>query len=120
MEYSQLVRKSATKSGFDTFLKNIENPCLDPKYRSEIIRNRKNTSETYFQATCMKGESQKMKKILCIIILLAFFRLIFMPNSLIKSLRKTFHFFENAIPTSILQTYFGCFLSILNDIKAIF
>ena len=66
MEYSQLVSKSASKSGFETFLKNIENPCLDPKYRSEIIRNRKSTSETYFQATSMKGESQKVKKVLCI------------------------------------------------------
>ena len=40
VEYSEHVSKSASKSGFDTFLKNIENPCLDPKYRSEIIRNR--------------------------------------------------------------------------------
>ena len=63
---SQLVRKYAAKSGFDTFLKIIENPFLDPKYRPEIIRNRKNTSETYFQATRMKGESQKVKKVLCI------------------------------------------------------
>ena len=64
VEYSEIVSKSASKSDFETFLKIIENPCLDPKYRLEIIRNRKNTSETYFQATCMKGESQKMKKIL--------------------------------------------------------
>ena len=66
MESSQLVSKSATKSGFETFLKNIENPCVDPKYRFEIIRNRKSTPETYFQATRMKGEFQKVKKILCI------------------------------------------------------
>ena len=66
VEYSELVSKSASKSGFDTFLKNIENPCLDPKYRPEIIRNRKSTPETYFQATRMKGESQKVKKVLCI------------------------------------------------------
>ena len=65
MEYSYLVRKSATKSGFET-LKNIENPCLDPKYRSEIIRNRKSIPEIYFQATRIKGESQKVKKVLCI------------------------------------------------------
>ena len=45
VEYSELVSKSASKSGFDTFLKIIENPCLDPKYRPEIIRNRKSTSE---------------------------------------------------------------------------
>ena len=66
VEYFELVSKYAAKSGFDTFLKNIENPCLDPKYRPEIIRNRKGTPETYFQATRMKGESQKMKKSLCI------------------------------------------------------
>ena len=66
MEYSELVSKYAAKSGFDTFLKNIENPCLDPKYRPEIIRNRKSTPEKYFQATHMKGESQKMKIVLCI------------------------------------------------------
>ena len=53
-------------------------------------------------------------------ILLAFLKLIFKLNSLIKSLRKKFHFFEIAIPTSILQTYFGCALSIQNDIRAIF
>ena len=66
VEYSHLVRKSSTKSGFDIFLKNIDNPYLDPKHRSEIIRNRKSTPETYFQATRMKGESQKVKKVLCI------------------------------------------------------
>ena len=66
VEYSELLSKSASKSGFDTFLKNIENPCLDPKYRSEIICDRKSTPETYFQATCMKGESQLVKKVLCI------------------------------------------------------
>ena len=66
VEYSELVRKSASKSGFDIFLKNIEYSCLDAKYRSEIIRNRKSTPETYFQAIRMKGESQKVKKLLCI------------------------------------------------------
>ena len=45
MEYSELVSKSASKSGFDTFLKIIENPCLDPENRPEIIRNQKSTSE---------------------------------------------------------------------------
>ena len=66
MEYSELVSKSASKSGFETFLKNIENPCLDPKYRPEIIRNRKSAPKTYFQAIRMKGESQKMKIVLSI------------------------------------------------------
>ena len=66
VEYSQLLRKSATKSSFETFLKIIKNPCLDPKFRPEIIRNRRSTPETYFQATRMKGESQKVKKVLCI------------------------------------------------------
>ena len=53
-------------------------------------------------------------------ILLAFLKLIFKPNPLIKSLRKKIHFFKIAIPTSILQTYFGCAFSIPNDIRAIF
>ena len=53
-------------------------------------------------------------------ILLRIFKLIFMLNSLIKSLRKKIHFFKNAIPTSIFQTYFGCALSIPNDFRAIF
>ena len=44
MEYSQIISESASKSGFETFLKIIENPCLDPKYRPEIIRNRQNTA----------------------------------------------------------------------------
>ena len=53
-------------------------------------------------------------------ILLRIFKLIFKLNSLIKSLRKKIHFFKNAIPTSIFQTYFGCALSIPNDFRAIF
>ena len=52
-------------------------------------------------------------------ILLAFFMLIFMPNSLIKSLTKKIHFFKIDISTSIFQTYFGCVLSIPNDIRTI-
>ena len=66
VENSELVSKSATKSGFETFLKNIENPCLDPKYRSDIIRNRLSTSETCLQDAGWNGESQKVKKVLCI------------------------------------------------------
>ena len=50
------------KIGFEAFLKNIENPCLDPKHCSQIILNRKSTPESYFQAIHMKGESQKVKK----------------------------------------------------------
>ena len=53
-------------------------------------------------------------------ILLAFFMLIFMLNSLIKSLTKKIHFFRIDISTSILQTYFGCVLSITNDFRTIF
>ena len=53
---SRAVSKYAAKSGFDTFLKIIGNPCLDPKYRPEIIRNRKSTPEIYFQATRMNYE----------------------------------------------------------------
>ena len=37
------------KSGFEAFLKNIENPCLDPKNCSEIILNPKSRPESYFQ-----------------------------------------------------------------------
>ena len=119
MVISQLVRKYAPKSDFDTFLKSIENPCLDPKYCPEIIQNRKNTSETYFQATRMKCESQKVKKS-SMHILLAFFKLIFMPNSLIKPLRKKIHFFRIEFSTSIFQAYFGCAFSIPNNFRRIF
>ena len=35
------------KKWIDAFLQNIKNPCLDPKYRSEIIWNRRNKSEIY-------------------------------------------------------------------------
>ena len=66
VEYSQLVTKSASKSGFETFLKNIENPCLDPKYRPEIIRNRLSAPETCLQDAGWNGDFEKMKKILCI------------------------------------------------------
>ena len=60
VEYSELVSKYAAKSRFETFLKNIENPCLDPKYRSEIIRNWKNTSEIYLGDAGWKLDSEKM------------------------------------------------------------
>ena len=53
-------------------------------------------------------------------ILLAFFMLIFMPNSLIKSLTKKVHFFRIHISTSIFQAYFGCAVSIPNDFRTIF
>ena len=53
-------------------------------------------------------------------ILLAFFKLISMPNSLIKSLRKKIHFFKIEFSTSIFQAYFGCAFSIPNDFRTIF
>ena len=53
-------------------------------------------------------------------ILLAFLKLIFKLNSLIKSLRKKIHFFKIDFSTSIFQTYFGCALSIPNDFRTIF
>ena len=49
------------------FLKNVEIWCLGLKYRSEIFRNRKSIPDTYFQTTCMKGKSPKMKKVMYII-----------------------------------------------------
>ena len=49
VEFFELVRKYAAKSEFPTFLKNIEISRLGPKYRSEIFRNRKSTSEKYLQ-----------------------------------------------------------------------
>ena len=41
LEISKIIRNYAAKNGFETFLKNVENPCLDPKNHSDIIRNRK-------------------------------------------------------------------------------
>ena len=52
--------------------------------------------------------------------LLAFFKLIFKLFSLIKSLRKKFHFFEIHISTSIFQVCFECVLSIPKHFRAIF
>ena len=52
--------------------------------------------------------------------LLAFFKLIFKHFSLIKSLRKKFHFFEIHISTSILQVCFECALSVPQHFRTIF
>ena len=52
--------------------------------------------------------------------LLAFFKLIFKLFSLIKSLRKKFHFFKIHISTSILQVCFECALSIPKHFRTIF
>ena len=46
---------------------NIEISCQGPKYRSEMFRDRMSTPETYFQSTCIKGKSQKMKTGSCIL-----------------------------------------------------
>ena len=55
----ELIRKSSTKTGFEAFLKNIENLCLDPKYRIENIRNRKSTPEAYLQDTGWNFDFEK-------------------------------------------------------------
>ena len=98
------------------------------KYRKSMSRSKislwnhsesKNHIRNMFPSYLYEGRISKNEKSF-MHILLRIFKLIFMLNSLIKSLTKKIHFFENAIPTSILQTYFGCALSIPNDIKTIF
>ena len=52
---SEILVKFAWRAGFDTFLYIIEFSLLDPKYRSDNIRNGKNTPKMYFQATYIYG-----------------------------------------------------------------
>ncbi len=61
LEYSELVRKNAALRGFDFFCKNIENPCLDPKYGCDIIRNRKNTSKICLDNAVWNIDSEEKK-----------------------------------------------------------
>ena len=120
------------KSGIFSFSKEIryKKPFWDffEKYRKSMSRSKisswnhsesKEHTRNIFPSYSYEGRISKNEKTF-MHILLAFLKLILKPNPLIKSLRKKFHFFKIAIPTSILQTYFGCALSIPNDFIAIF
>ena len=100
---------------FENYRKSMSRSKISLWNYSESIEHTQNIFPNYsYEGRISKNEKSFMH------ILLRIFKLIFMPNSLIKSLRKKIHFFKNAIPTSIFQTYFGCALSIPNDIRAIF
>ena len=100
---------------FENYRKSMSRSKISSWNHSESKEHTRNIFPSYsYEGRISKSEKSFMH------ILLAFLKLIFKLNPLIKSLRKKIHFFKIAIPTSILQTYFGCALSILNDIKAIF
>ena len=60
VEYSELVSKLAAKSAFPTFLKNDEIWCLGWKDRSEMVRNRKSTLETYLEDAGWNMDFEKL------------------------------------------------------------
>ena len=100
---------------FENYRKSMSRSKISLWNHSESIKDTQNIFPNYsYEGRISKNEKSFMR------ILLRIFKLILKPNSLIKSLRKKIHFFENAIPTSIFQTYFGCALSIPNDIRTIF
>ena len=100
---------------FENYRKSMSRSKISSWNHSESKEHTQNIFPSYsYEGRISKSEKSFMH------ILLAFFKLIFMLNSLIKSLRKKIHFFKNAIPTSIFQTYFECALSIPNDFRAIF
>ena len=100
---------------FENYRKSMSRSKISLWNHSESIEHTQNIFPNYsYEGRISKNEKSFMH------ILLRIFKLIFMLNSLIKSLRKKIHFFKNAIPTSIFQTYFGCALSIPNDFRAIF
>ena len=100
---------------FENYRKSISRSKISSWNHSESKEHTRNIFPSYsYEGRISKSEKSFMH------ILLAFLKLIFKLNSLIKSLRKKFHFFEIAFSTSILQTYFGYVLSIPNDFKAIF
>ena len=100
---------------FEKYRKSMSRSKISFWNHSESKEHTRNIFPSYsYEGRISKNENCFMH------ILLRIFKRFFMLNSLIKSLRKKIHFFKIAIPTSILQTYFGCALSILNDIKAIF
>ena len=100
---------------FEKYRKSMSRSKISLWYHSESIKHIRNMFPSYlYEGRISKNEKSFMH------ILLRIFKLIFMLNSLIKSLTKKIHFFKNAIPTSIFQTYFGCALSIPNDFRAIF
>ena len=60
VEFPAVVSKNAAKSSFPTFLKNNEIWRLSWKYRPEMFRNQKSTSETYLQDAGWNMDFEKM------------------------------------------------------------
>ena len=82
---------------------------------SESKKHTRNIFPSYsYESQISKSEKSFMHN------LLAFLKPILKLFSLIKSLRKKFHFFEIHISTSILQVCFGCALSIPRHFRTIF
>ena len=113
-----VVSELVSESGFPTLLKIskfdiwIENIAL--KYFG-IERPHLNIFPSYsYESRISKSEKSFMHN------LLVFFELIFKLISLIKSLRKKFHFFEIHISTSIFQVCFECALAIPKHFRTIF
>ena len=100
---------------FENYRKSMFRSKISSWNHSESKEHIRNIFPSYsYERRISKNEKSFMH------ILLAFFKLIFMPNSLIKSLRKKIHFFRIEFSTSIFQAYFGCALSIPNDFRTIF
>ena len=107
------------KKRFWDFFENYRKSMFRSKKSSWNHSESKEHTRNIFPSYSYEGRISKNEN--CFMhILLAFFMLIFMPNSLIKSLRNKIHFFKIDISTSILQTYFGCVLSIPNDFRTIY
>ena len=113
------IKEIRYKKRFWNFFENYRKSMSRSKISSWNHLESKEHTRNIFPSYSYEGRISKSEKSF-MHILLAFLKLIFKLNSLIKSLRKKIHFFKIAIPTSILQTYFGCALSIQNDFRAIF
>ena len=88
---------------FENYRKSMSRSKISLWYHSESKERTRNIFPSYsYEGRISKNEKSFMH------ILLAFLKLIFKLNSLIKSLRKKIHFFKMDFSTSILQTYFGC------------
>ena len=126
--FDDLGRKSGTfwaskeiccKKRFWHFFENYRKSMSRSKKSSWNHSESKEHTRNIFPSYSYEGRISKSEKSF-MHILLAFFKHFFMPNSLIKSLRKKIHFFKIHISTSIFQVYFGCVLSIPNDFRTIF
>ena len=108
----QILFKKRFWHFFEKYQKSMSRSQISFWNHSESIEHIRNMFPSYsYEGRISKSEKSFMH------ILLAFLKLIFKLNSLIKSLRKKIHFFKIAFSTSILQTYFGCVLSIQRDIS---